>query len=86
MDDYFHYKTPISVQIASLSDYLLLIEFDDGETRYLDVKPFLERSWFLRLRDQDFFKKVHADGCSISWDGVIGISPEEVWHNSTVVV
>ena len=50
-----HVKT-----VRALEDFVLEVRFDNGEFRRFDVKPYLDRSLFVRLRDREAFCAVQV--------------------------
>jgi hypothetical protein len=76
----FHYPS----EVKPLSDYELLITFDNGETKRFDVKPYLSEKFWEPLRNADLFNSVYIDG-SVCWSESLDIAPEELWHNSVAV-
>jgi hypothetical protein len=71
---------PTATSVTPLSDYRLLIEFDNGERGVFDVKPYLEGSWFSELRDESVFRSVFVNGVTVEWEGGQDICPDELYH------
>ncbi len=42
---------PTVTAVFAESDYILLLEFDNGERKRFDVKPYIKGSWFGQLND-----------------------------------
>jgi hypothetical protein len=59
-------------------DYVLIIDFDNGERGTLDMKPFLEFGVFQRLKDPNAFKQVRVAFDTIEWDSGVDLDPEFV--------
>jgi len=55
--------------VRALDDYQLEVSFDNGECRVFDVKPFLSRGIFVRLRDRSLFQAARAVAGSVEWPG-----------------
>ena len=53
--------------VAPLSDYVLLLTFENAEGRLFDVKPYLTNGVFAALADQSLFRSV--PGCSTRSSG-----------------
>ena len=49
---------PTVIKVFPENDYLLLLEFDNGEKKEFDVKPYIKGSWFGKLNDTSYFKTV----------------------------
>ena len=60
-------------------DFVLLIDFDNGERGKLDMKPFLDFGVFQRLKDHNAFKRVHVAFDTIEWDSGVDLDPEFVY-------
>jgi len=65
--------------VRALDDYELEINFDNGEVRRFDVKPYLERGVFVRLREADAFRDVRAVAGSIEWGNGLDLSYDTVY-------
>jgi hypothetical protein len=66
------------VAVTALADYRLDVEFDTGERRIFDVKPYLETGVFRKLRDGRF-ESVKVVGGAIEWPGEIDLSWDTVY-------
>ena len=73
---------PKAKSIEVKDNYILLIEFDNGEKRYFDVKPYFEKKAFEGLKNINMFKTVKIGGLSIEWDNGVDICPDELYNNS----
>ena len=70
---------PSVSKVLPLEDYTLIIEFDNGESGKLDMKPFLEFGIFQRLKDRDAFRRVRVAFDTIEWDSGVDLDPEFVY-------
>lgn len=52
---------PRVLAATPLEDHALLLQFNNGEQRRLDVKPYLVYPVFARLQEAAFFALVRAD-------------------------
>lgn len=75
---------PLVVAVTALADYRLDVEFDTGERRIFDVKPYLETGVFRKLRDGRF-ESVKVVGGAIEWPGEIDLSWDTVYLRGTPV-
>lgn len=73
---------PRAIDVQVLSDYNLLITFDNNEKRIFDVKPYLQYIQFAELKNTAIFNTVKIDGLSISWINGADICPDELYNNS----
>ena len=65
--------------IKALEDYELEAVFDNGESRRFDVKPYLDRGIFVRLRDQDAFRAVRVVAGSVEWANGLDLSYDTLY-------
>ena len=73
------------VYVKPLDDYKSLLRFDNKEERVLDVKPYLEDSYFSPLKSKAIFKTVKTNQLTVEWMGNIDICPDELYCNSVLV-
>ena len=76
---------PRVVSVAALDGHALSLQFDNGEHRRMDVRPYLAYSVFERLRDPGFFALAQADHGTVSWPGGIDLDPDSVFLESVPV-
>ena len=65
--------------VRALEDYELEVSFDNGESRRFDVKPYLDRGIFVRLRDHDAFRAVRAVAGSVEWANGLHLSYDTLY-------
>jgi len=70
---------PYVKTVRALDDYQLEVLFENGERRRFDVKPYLDRGVFTRLRDTDLFGSVNVVAGSIEWPGGLDLSYETLY-------
>ena len=58
------------------------MEIDNNEKRIKDMKPYLNRGIFKKLRDINFFNKVDIKYGSISWGEDIDICADSLYDSS----
>lgn len=63
-----------------MMDYRVLLEFEDGTVRLLDVKPWMDGEWYLPLKNVEYFKQVrpHSLSGAIMWPDGQNIAPEDI--------
>lgn len=76
---------PRVIAATPLEDHALLLRFNNGEQRRLDVRPYLIYGVFERLREPAFFALVQPDHGTVSWPSGIDLDPDSVYLNSVVV-
>ena len=65
--------------VRALEDYELEIVFDNDESRRFDVKPYLGRGIFVRLRDHDAFREVRVVAGSVEWANGLDLSYDTLY-------
>ena len=72
--------------VRALEDYELEVKFDNGESRRFDVKPYLDRGIFVRLRDQDAFRAVQVVAGSVEWANGLDLSYDTLYVEGHPIV
>ena len=49
---------PRIISVKPINDYRLEIQYETGENKVFDVKPYIIGDWFGKLSDQAYFKAV----------------------------
>ncbi len=70
---------PSVKEVTPGDDYTLFVEFDNGETGILDMKPVLHFGIFQWIRDIEAFKRVRVAFDTIEWDCGVDLDPEYVY-------
>ena len=65
--------------VRPLEHYELEISFENGELRRFDVKPYLGRGVFVRLREIEVFRGVRVVAGSIEWPGGLDLSYDTLY-------
>ncbi len=73
---------PSVIKVVPGDDYILSVEFENGETGLLDMKPILDFGIFQRLKDSDAFRRVRVAFDTIEWDCGVDLDPEYVYTQS----
>ena len=71
--------------VSPMSNYELLLTFDNGEKRIFDVKPLLSMKVFKPLQNNTFFKSVKVAYGSVLWPNDIDYCPDTLYSESTPV-
>ena len=75
---------PTVVKVLPENNYILLLEFDNGEKKFFDVKPYIKGIWFNELNNLAYFNRVHTNGFNIRWPNGQDICPDDLYYNSIV--
>ncbi len=68
--------------VRYVSEYKLLLTFENGVTKLVDLEPFLDGEIFEPLKDIDYFGTVRLDPDTdtIVWDNGADISPDFLYE------
>jgi Protein of unknown function (DUF2442) len=69
---------PRVVAVTPLEDHALLLRFNNGEQRRLDVRQYLAYPAFEPLREPAFFAQAQPDHGTVGWPGGIDLDPDSV--------
>jgi hypothetical protein len=69
--------------VKPLTDFKLLLTFENNEQRIFDMNPFLNKGIFRELRDTDMFDTVHICFDTIQWKNGADLCPEMLYKDST---
>lgn len=64
---------PSVKNVTPTRDYLLSIDFDNGERGVLDMKPYPDFGIFQRLKECKAFNRVRVSFDTIEWDAGVEI-------------
>jgi hypothetical protein len=76
---------PRVTAVAALDHQHLHLQFNNGEQRCLDLRPYLAYAVFERLREPSFFALVQPDHGTVSWPGGIDLDPDTVYLESVPI-
>lgn len=69
-------------EVEVLSDYKLLLTFDNNEKKIKDMKPYLDKGVFQKLKDKNFFNTVKISYGTISWGEELDICADSLYETS----
>ncbi|MBW8041845.1 MAG: DUF2442 domain-containing protein [Planctomycetes bacterium] len=72
--------------VTYISEYKLLLTFEDGVAKLVDLKPYLDGEIFEPLKNIDYFKTAHVntDIDTIVWDNNADLSPDFLYEVGVV--
>ena len=76
---------PTALSVKAENNYHLSIRFDNGETRILDVMPFIKGDWYGKLAEMSYFKSAQTDGFTVVWPEGQDLCPDDVYYLSVPV-
>lgn len=67
-----------------VKDYHLILEFDTGEYKVVDLRQFLKGPVFEPLKDQGYFKQVKVDheAGTVTWPNGADLDPDVLYNRS----
>lgn len=76
---------PTAISVIPTDDYTLILEFDNGEKKEFDVKPYINGAWYGQLKDKDYFKTVSTNGYTVEWADGHDLCPDELYELSKII-
>jgi hypothetical protein len=70
---------PYVKSVRALDGYEIEVTFENGECRRFDVKPYLSRGIFVRLRDLSIFGAPRVVAGSVEWPGGLDLSYDTLY-------
>ena len=64
------------------NNYQLILTFENGEMRQLDMNPYLDKGIFKELRDLSIFNTVKVSFDTIEWENEADLDPEFIYNFS----
>lgn len=74
--------------VKAVDNHILIVEFDNNETKQYDVTPLLKKELFAALKNAALFKAVRVEqgGWAVAWNDDIDLSEFELWSKGKKVV
>ncbi len=73
------------VRVIPREDYQLEIEFDTGELRLFDARPYLDKGVFTQLKDRALFARAFVACDTVCWPNDLDIAPETLYVKSVPI-
>jgi len=73
------------IKVIPKESFSLVVSFDDGQTRILDMKPFLDFGVFKQIKEPERFNCVRVAFDTIEWDCGVDLDPEFVMNKSVPI-
>ena len=73
------HSCPDAVRVIPLSGLKVRVFFADGEVKECDLSGL--GGVFMKLRDREIFKKVHAESGAIVWSEDLDLAPEYIYEH-----
>lgn len=69
-------------QVLPLDGYKLKMQFNTGESRIFDARPYLQKGAFQQLQDEFKFRQAYVALDTVCWPGGLDIAPETLYDRS----
>lgn len=73
------------INVEVLENYELLLTFDNNVKKIKDMKPYLDKGVFTKLKDKDVFNRVKISFGTISWENDIDMCADSLYETSKEV-
>ena len=70
------------ISVKATKDYLLYLEFENGEKKVFDMNILMDKKPFNRLKASSLFLAARIDYGTVCWPGDIDIAPETLYDRS----
>ena len=74
------------ISVTPQDNFILFLTFENGEQRYLDMKPYLHRGVFKELADKEVFNTAHLSFDTVAWKNEVDLAPEILYEKSTPIL
>lgn len=71
--------TPDVIKVVPSLDYVIVAEFETGEVRRFDMRPYLDFPAFAALKASDLFMRAHVEHGTVVWSEDIDLSPDTLY-------
>ena len=81
------YIVPNPIEVRAIEKFKLYIKFENGEEKILDMENNLNKKYYQKLKDYEYFKnvKICESGITVEWKDGEDISPENLYYNSKLI-
>lgn len=73
------------VKVEPVENYILLVEFENGERRKMDMSVLMHEKPFSLLVDERLFGAATVRHGSVAWNNQLDIAPETLYALSTAI-
>lgn len=67
------------IAVHPLEGFILHLVFANGESRYFEVSPYLDKGIFKELKDVAYFNRVHVRFDGVAWPNDQDLSPDTLY-------
>lgn len=73
------------IEVEVLEDYQLKLTFDNEEIKIKDMKPYLDKGIFKKLKDKKVFNNVKIKYGTVSWENDIDMCADSLYETSKTI-
>jgi len=73
---------PYLKSVEARDNYCLLLTFENGEKRIFDLKPYLKKPVFRKLKNVALFQSARVVSGSVEWQGDVDLSYDTLYLES----
>jgi len=74
------------ISVRATRDYLLYLEFENGEKKIFDMTSLMDKHPFVRLKGSPLFLAAWVEYGTVCWPGNIDIAPETLYDLSVPLI
>ena len=71
--------TPDVIKVVAKPDYSIVAEFESGEVRRFDMRPYLDFPAYAPLKEPGAFMRAHVEHGTVVWCEEIDLSPDTLY-------
>lgn len=71
--------TPDVIKVVAMPDYSIVAEFETGEVRSFDMRPYLDYPAYAALKEPGVFMRAHVEHGTVVWSEEIDLSPDTLY-------
>ena len=75
---------PRIANVVALENFILQIEYVNGEHRLYDMKNQLQKNYYKNLNNIGYFRLVKSAQVTVEWPNGEDIDPNELYENSII--
>ena len=81
------YIVPNPIEVRAIEKYKIYIKFKNGEEKILYMKEMLDKKYYHKMKDYEYFKnvKISKTGITIEWEDGEDIAPENLYYDSNAI-
>ncbi len=71
--------------VTAQSDFILLLEFENGEQRFFNMASYIDQKPWARLKSGNAFQGAFVENGTVAWPGNVDIDPETLYESSVPI-